>query len=257
MLVDESGAETRLGHPWYSGWANVERWTLKPEQTAILPAIALGIAADNEAAKKFEDPIGSVIVGPPGKYRLRYELRFNAWERRDRDGKKVIPGDGDWQGTLSTGITTLRVRSRRPEKEPPRSAARRQADREHGAEQERHTEARRAALRAEIERATKQGDHAAAGRHWVALISLPDPPLRDCRPAIRELEASQDWQSLATVLEATAKAMQAIIVAPPERFTRPVPPPPPERPGGGPTVEVQTDLDGRLAQGQRHGGELV
>jgi hypothetical protein len=51
-------------------------------------------------------------------------------------------------------------------------------------------------------------------------------------------------RSLATAYEVTAKVMQAIIAAPPERFTRPGPPVPPDAKGGGPTVEVQIDLDG-------------
>jgi beta-lactamase regulating signal transducer with metallopeptidase domain len=123
MLVDESGEETRLGRPWYSGWANVERWTLQPGQTAILQAIAFGIAADRESAEKLDDPIGSKIIGPPGKYRLRYELRFNTWKREDENGRPV-PGEGDWQGALSTGITTISVRERRPEDEPPTFTAR-------------------------------------------------------------------------------------------------------------------------------------
>jgi len=123
MLIDESGEETRLGHPWYSGWANVERWTLKSGQAAIFQAIACGIAADKEAAEKLDDPIGSKIIGPPGKYRLRYELRFNAWKRKDENGRPV-PGEGDWQGTISTGITTIGVRERRPEDEPPTFTAR-------------------------------------------------------------------------------------------------------------------------------------
>jgi hypothetical protein len=105
-------------------WANVERWTLKPGQTAVLRAISIGIAADDQATENFEKPIGSVIVGKPGKYRLRYELRFNAWERKGPDGQGRIPGDDDWQGTISTGITTIGVRERRPEDEPPTFTAR-------------------------------------------------------------------------------------------------------------------------------------
>ena len=123
MLVDESGKETRLGHPWYSGWATIEHWTLKPNQAAVLRTIAVGIAADDAAAKKLEEPIGSVIIGKPGKYRLRYELRFNAWQRKGRK-RTSPPGDGDWQGTISTGITTIGVRERRPEDEPPTFTAR-------------------------------------------------------------------------------------------------------------------------------------
>ena len=39
-------------------------------------------------------------------------------KRTDKDGKPLIPGDNDWQGTLSTGATMIRVRERRPEDEP-------------------------------------------------------------------------------------------------------------------------------------------
>ena len=76
------------------------------------------------------------------------------------------------------------------------------------------------------------------------MIALPDPPLRDCRQAIQHFEQRQDWSSLATAYEVTAKVMQAIIVAPPERFTRPVPPSTAWAGERGPTVEVQTELDG-------------
>ncbi|MBM4089709.1 MAG: M56 family metallopeptidase [Planctomycetes bacterium] len=123
MLVDGNGKETRLEHPWYSGEQIIERWTLQPGQTAVFRAIALGIAADDKAANNLDNPIGSVIVGKPGEYRLRYELRFNAWQTKDNDGR-VIPGDDDWRGTLSTGITTIGVRERRPEDEPPAFTAR-------------------------------------------------------------------------------------------------------------------------------------
>jgi hypothetical protein len=76
------------------------------------------------------------------------------------------------------------------------------------------------------------------------LIALTDPPLRDCRQAIQHFEQSQDWPSLATAGEVTAKVMQDIILAPPERFTRPGPPAPPGKIERGPIVEVQMDLDG-------------
>jgi hypothetical protein len=118
-LIDAEGAEQQLTHSLYTGWAQVEHWTLKPGQTAILQAITLGIAASNEAARQFDHPIGPVIVGKPGKYRLRYAVRFNAWQRQDADGKKVIPGSDDWQGTLVTGDAAITLRERRPADELP------------------------------------------------------------------------------------------------------------------------------------------
>ena len=60
----------------------------------------------------------------PGKYRLRYELRFNAWQRKDKDGQRLIPGDSDWQETISTDITTITIRERQPEDTPPTATAR-------------------------------------------------------------------------------------------------------------------------------------
>jgi hypothetical protein len=168
----------------------------------------------------------------------------------------------DEAGPLASDTIEFRVEaaeadrsSRAPaDKSPDSEARRQQQDRALAArrqdaeavtkEQERRTEARREALRAEIEQAVKQGDQAAAGRHWGPLIALPDPPLRDCRQAIQHFENRQDWSSLATAYEVTATVMQALIVAPPERFTRPAPPTPPGQVERGPIVEVQRDLDG-------------
>src|SRR5262249_34930980 len=58
-----------------------------------------------------------------GQYRLRYDLRFNGWQRTGNDGQP-IPGKDDWQGTLSTGATPFTVRERRAEDEPPTFTAR-------------------------------------------------------------------------------------------------------------------------------------
>ena len=123
-LIDATGKAKTLGHSWYSGWPTTEHWTLKPGQAAVLAAISVGIAANQKAAGQFDDPIGSVIVGKPGTYRLRYELRFDRLERKDNSGKRIIPGDGDWQGALVTGTTPITVRQRRPEDEPPTFTAR-------------------------------------------------------------------------------------------------------------------------------------
>jgi hypothetical protein len=111
-------------------------------------------------------------------------------------------------------------------------------------EAEKRTEARRQAVREAAEEAGKKGDQAAAAGHYLELISLPNPTLSDCRLAIKALGSAQDWRSLAKAHEVTAKAMQAIIAAPPESFTRPAPEAPPGAREFGATVEVQTDLDG-------------
>jgi hypothetical protein len=116
--VDAAGKETQLGHAWYSGWPTMEHWTLKPGQSAVIAAINLGTAADANSAAKFEHPVGPMIIGPPGTYRLRYDIHLGRLQSSSPDGKTKIPGPGDWQGTLSTGLASITVRPRRPSDEP-------------------------------------------------------------------------------------------------------------------------------------------
>ena len=98
--------------------------------------------------------------------------------------------------------------------------ARRQTARVANKEEEKHAETRRETLRAQIEKAVKEGDLAEAGRLCSQLISSPDPTLCDCRLAIQHLQAGHQWWSLAAAYHVTVAEMQAIIVAPPELFTR-------------------------------------
>jgi hypothetical protein len=79
----------------------------------------VGMVADANGAEKLEHPVGPTIVGGPGKYQIRYDLRFGQVQRTDKDGKTVIPGDADWKGALSTGVTTINVRPRRQEDDAP------------------------------------------------------------------------------------------------------------------------------------------
>src|SRR5262245_52106620 len=64
VLIDDSGKDTDLRKAWYSGWARMEHWTLKPGEIAVLAAMNLQIAADGKAGKDAGLP---TIVGPPGK----------------------------------------------------------------------------------------------------------------------------------------------------------------------------------------------
>jgi hypothetical protein len=108
MLIDEGGKETRLSHAISYGRALQKHWTLKPGQTAILQAMPLGVFADEQAAKKFEHPPGPVVIGQPGRYRLRYDMHLSETTiRKSKDSQQLIPGESDWQGTISTGIATI------------------------------------------------------------------------------------------------------------------------------------------------------
>jgi len=118
-LIEDAGKETPVTHSWYSGWPRIELWTLKPGQTALLSCITLGIAGTDAGAKEFSHPIAPFVVPDPGKYRLRYELHFGRLQRQDNNGKKIIPREGDWVGTVLTGPAPITVRERVREDEPP------------------------------------------------------------------------------------------------------------------------------------------
>jgi hypothetical protein len=118
-LIDGSGKETKIGHSWYSGWARMDLWTLKPKQTAVLPSITLGLAGNDASAKELSHPVAAVVVPEPGKYRLRYELHFGRIQRQDKNGKKVIPRENDFVGTLTTGAAPIHVRERIKDDDPP------------------------------------------------------------------------------------------------------------------------------------------
>lgn len=117
----------------------------------------------------------------------------------------------------------------------------------------RRLEARRGELRQSAEEAAKKGNYAKAKGDYLALLDLPEPPLRDCYSSVRLFEAHKDWVSLAVAYEVTAESMWRVIHMPAEAFVRP----PAEEPGragvlerGGPYVQVQINLDGVWGNGK-------
>lgn len=114
IVKDEDGHELKVGGAWYSGWPIRVRWTLRPGEIAELSAANLGIAADEEAIKKFEHPVGKTVITPPGKYSFRYTIRLGSIQTKDEKGKLVIPAINDAQGELVAGETILTVRARTP-----------------------------------------------------------------------------------------------------------------------------------------------
>lgn len=107
-------------------------------------------------------------------------------------------------------------------------------------------ELKRTEHRTGAEAAVKRSDRAEAARHYRALLALPEPTLLDCRKASELFGANADWESFAAAQEMTAEVMRRIINTPVKEFTRPAPPPANLGEGrrGGPTVLVQTNLDG-------------
>lgn len=111
-VIDTAGIERVLDGTWYSGWPILVRWTLQPGQIAELAAANIGIAANEDAAKKFEHPIGKTLLAEPGRYSVRVGLRMGGIQQKDQAGEVVVPGKQDWQGELVTGTTPIVLRLR-------------------------------------------------------------------------------------------------------------------------------------------------
>ncbi|HEV3025730.1 MAG TPA: M56 family metallopeptidase [Pirellulales bacterium] len=109
-VKDESGNEQTLTGPWYSGFPIMARWTLKPKETAEIRAYGLGIEAAEGPAAKFEHGIGPRFSATPGKYQFRYKVHVG-------NSQTSASQEGDWQGELTTGETTLTIRARTPEED--------------------------------------------------------------------------------------------------------------------------------------------
>ncbi len=127
---------------------------------------------------------------------------------------------------------------------------------------ERQMEARRTKLRGEM----GEGYFRVSKENYLALLALPDPPLRDCYPATFVFRHQKDWPALVTALEASGATLQRLMNTPVEQFVKatkdvspargirgfgPVPQPPQLCQTPGSYVYVQKSLDGKwqLCQG--------
>lgn len=111
-VTNESGKKQMLRGPWYSGLPIKVRWTLKPKETAEIRAYGVGIAADQEAAGKFEHPIGPTVIANPGKPQFGYTIYLDDVETRDAEGNDVVPIEGPRRVELTTAETTVTIRPR-------------------------------------------------------------------------------------------------------------------------------------------------
>ena len=109
-LVREDGTERQLSQSIYSGIVPMKTWRIKPGQIVSIPSLAIAFSEDS-SAKTFKHPIGPVIEGKSGRYRLRHQL-----------------------GERSTGVTELKIRARTKEDDPPEFEAQIQFDAEDGGE---------------------------------------------------------------------------------------------------------------------------
>ena len=121
IVEDQQGRRCRVGHSWYSGRTPTKRQMLKPGEKVVVGSS--GLAFTGRGVKDPGHPVGHRIQASPGRYRTRFTIRLPGVSTSG-PGFDGIPQPTDWQGTLETGRTKLRV-VRRPK--PPAATATRPA----------------------------------------------------------------------------------------------------------------------------------
>jgi hypothetical protein len=111
-VIDDTGKETSIGGPWYSGVPVMVRWSLKPGEVAEIQSAAIGVVHDKGAAAELTHPIGKHFIAKPGRYLFRYSVRLGHIQMKDGEGNVILPTINDWQGQLVTGDTPLDIVAR-------------------------------------------------------------------------------------------------------------------------------------------------
>ncbi len=90
-IVDEHGNKVDVQVPFFSGLPIDVAWKLEPGETAQLSLLVPGIES----------------IDQPGKYLVRYTVRFNSRIQKDDAGNVIFPRPGDYDKELDTGETPL------------------------------------------------------------------------------------------------------------------------------------------------------
>lgn len=90
-VKNEQGEKVEVRETWFSGWPIDVLWTLQPGDVAQLHVLAPAI---NQ-------------LDQPGRYTVRYTVRFNSRMMKDDDGNVIFPRPGDYDSEIDTGDTPL------------------------------------------------------------------------------------------------------------------------------------------------------
>jgi hypothetical protein len=90
-VTNENGQEVEVRDTFFTGVPIDVLWTLQPGDVAQLHVLAPAINS----------------LDQPGRYTVRYTIRFNSRQRKDEDGNVVFPRPGDYDSEIDTADTAL------------------------------------------------------------------------------------------------------------------------------------------------------
>jgi WD40 repeat protein len=94
LVLTPQGEQVEVKDVWFSGEPIDVAWQLQPGEIAELPVLAPAINS----------------IDQPGKYSVRYTVRFDSRVQRDESGKVIFPRPGDYDKELNTADTPLYLR---------------------------------------------------------------------------------------------------------------------------------------------------
>lgn len=90
-VTNERGKEVNVDEVWRTGESIDVAWKLEPGEIAQLSSLALALRS----------------LDRPGKYNVRYKIRFNSRVQKDDAGNVIFPRPGDYDKEVDTGVTPL------------------------------------------------------------------------------------------------------------------------------------------------------
>ena len=122
-VTDATGKVTKPPVPFFSGWAVMSQWTLKPGEIATCYSnIGSGILASTKTRGRGGPTLSPEAISKAGKYSAEIELNFGSLQSKDAAGNPV-PGPDDFSGRIKTGKTPFVVRERKTGDDPPKFTA--------------------------------------------------------------------------------------------------------------------------------------
>ncbi len=111
-MTDEKGQKIRAEGGWYSGTVPHAHYLLQPGQFVEVPAphVGVGLKFNEEDYRKVAN-VGNVIRAKVGQeVHIAWEMKVPGIELRwEGKGKFLVPAEGEWVGTLTTGIVKFKV----------------------------------------------------------------------------------------------------------------------------------------------------
>jgi hypothetical protein len=116
-IQDSKGKNIVVGRTFFSGWAAIQRFILKPNERLAVARVTIQPVTKREGVNP---NIGCTLLvdknladAPATEYRIKYEVPIatgTSWSGGE-DGvmRKISPAKGEWNGTLTTPLIDIKV----------------------------------------------------------------------------------------------------------------------------------------------------